>query len=195
MDGVNSGLIYDSISEKIISIAEKLATGEGAHNVTVKKITSELGATNRVFYNRFHGVDEVLEIVYKKAVLRMHESVKSDYDINTEFFEYVLDVTEKVLINTYNIKKEFNQYMFSHDSLTESNYKWWVCEIKKIIKIGKENKQIKDVDPDMLSYAVWCFCRGYNADAVSRNISKEEALKNFRFGFGCLLDGIRYKPE
>ena len=52
-------------------------------------------------------------------------------------------------------------------------------------------KLIKNIDSDMLSYSIWCFCRGFNADAVGRRLSKEDAIKNFKFGFGCILDGIK----
>ena len=50
-------LISDSISEEIVRIAEDLATRDGAHTVTVRKILEKLGTTNRVFYNRFRNID------------------------------------------------------------------------------------------------------------------------------------------
>ena len=58
-----STLINDKTSDRIIEIATKLVKSEGAHNVTVRKVLKELGATNRVFYNRFRNIAEVLEIV------------------------------------------------------------------------------------------------------------------------------------
>ena len=184
-------LIIDEISDEIVRIAEKIAMKDGALNVNVRRILTEMGVTNRVFYNRFHNIDEVLEIVYKNAVFKMHESINSKIDKDTDFFGYVLDVVTNVLINTYEIKKQFSHYMFEHDSLTENNRQWWTKEIKNLIEYAKEKDFIKDVDVDMLSYSIWCFCRGFNADAVARNLSKEEAVKCFRFGFGCLLDGIK----
>jgi len=185
-------LIQDEMSETIIEVAEMLATKKGAHTVTVSKILNELEITNRVFYNRFHNIGEVLEIIYKKAVYQMHESIKSEFDIEKDFFEYVMDVTVKVLINTYDIKKQFSHYAFEHDSLTQSNYVWWTTEIKKLVEFGKIKNLVRnDVDPDMLSYSIWCFCRGFNADAVGRNLSKEEAVKRFREGFGYMLNGLK----
>ena len=65
-------LIYDDMSERIIDIAEELATTGGARSVTVTSILKKLGTTNRVFYNRYHNVDEVLELIYSRAVFRMH---------------------------------------------------------------------------------------------------------------------------
>lgn len=185
-------LIQDEMSDTIVEVAEKLATKDGAHTVTVSKILNELEITNRVFYNRFHNINEVLEIIYKKAVYQMHESINSEFDIEKNFFEYVMDVTIKVLINTYDIKKQFSHYAFEHDSLTQSNYVWWTTEIKKLVEFGKVKNLIRsNIDPDMLSYSIWCFCRGFNADAVGRNLSKEEAVKRFREGFGYMLNGLK----
>lgn len=185
-------LIKDSISDDIIEIAENLVKRDGARNVTVRKILTQMGVTNRVFYNRFHNLNEVLEIVYRRAVLKMRESIKSEYDIKTDFYSYVMDVAVKVLVNTYDVKKEFSQYMFEFDSSSDSNRKWWTEQIAKIIDTAKANGQIKDsVSSEMLSYTVWAFFRGYNADAVNRKLSKEDAVKYFKFGLNCLIDGVK----
>ena len=56
---------------------------------------------------------------------------------------------------------------------------------------AKEKKYIKEIDSDAMSYAIWCFCRGYNADAVGRNLPVDVAVRNFRYSFGVLLDGMR----
>ena len=50
---------------------------------------------------------------------------------------------------------------------------------------------LKNIDDDKLAYSVWCFLRGYNADAVLRKMSVDEAIENFKFGFGCFLDGVK----
>ena len=184
-------LISESISEKIIEIAGDFAMREGARNVTVRKILQTLGVTNRVFYNRFHNIEEVLEIVYKRAAVKMRESIHSAIDVTKDFFGYVTDVAVKALIYTYDIKRQFSQFAFEYDSSSPENIVWWTNEIKKIIEIGKATRQIRDVDSELLSYTVWCFIRGYNADAVKRNLSKEEAVRYFTFGLNCLYDGIR----
>ncbi len=184
-------LIRDEISEEIVCAAEKLAKQDGARNVTVRKVLQALEVTNRVFYNRFKNMDEVLELVYQRAMLKMHESVVSAYDIRTDFFNYVMDVGVKVLLNTYDVKNQFSQYMFEFDSIKTANRIWWTEKIQQMIAVGKETGQLKDVDAEKLSYTVWCFFRGYNADAVYRNLSKEEAVANFKFGLNCLFDGLR----
>ena len=187
-------LIRDEISEEIVFVAEEIAKQEGVRNVTVRKILEKMGVTNRVFYNRFPNVDAVFELIYQRAVDKMHESLESEYDVRTDFFGYVMDVVVKVLVNTYEVKNRFSQYMFEFDSVKEANRIWWTNKIREIIEIGKATGQLKPVDSEKLSYTVWCFLRGYNADAVNRKLSQEEAAENVKFGMKCLFDGIK-TPE
>lgn len=184
-------LIADEMSERIVRAVEQLATAEGASTVTVRKILQTLGITNRVFYNRFRNVDEVLEIVYRDMIVKVRRDIVSTYDEKQDFFEYVTDVIEKSLRISYDTKMRFNQFMFESDSHSTSNYVWWTGEIKKLIEYAKAHGLIRDVDSDVLSYSIWCFCRGYNADAVGRQIPCDEAVKNFRYSFGFLLDGLK----
>ena len=186
-----NGLIVDEMSEKIVETAENIVTSSGAHSLTVRKILSTMGITNRVFYNRFHNIGEVLEVVYKNTILKIRTSITTGIDNGKDFFDHVMDVVVNALILSYDAKMQFNHYVFEFDSLTQSNYEWWKFEIKKLIEYARKKDFIKDVDADMLSYSIWCFCRGYNADAVGRKIPKEEAVKNFRYGFGFLLEGLK----
>ena len=188
----HNGLIHDEMSQKIIDITARLTAELGAHAVTVRKILSVLGTTNRVFYNRFHNVDEVLRIVYANAVVNMRQCFKSDYNSKDEFFDYCMDVAVNVFVSTYDIKMQFSRYTFEHDSLTENNRAWWSGEMLKVCKYARSNGLIKDdVDIETLSYSIWCFCRGYNTDAVSRGLAKDDALKYFKFAFGYFLEGIK----
>ena len=91
---------------------------------------------------------------------------------------------------SYDLKMKFNLYIFGNDSLSESNYQWYISRIKQLIKYARDNDLVKDFDDDAMSYAIWCACRGFNADAVMR-IEKEEAIKRFRHSFKFLLDGIK----
>ncbi len=184
-------LISDEISEDIIRAAEELVKDEGAKELNVRKILNAMGITNRVFYNRFRNVNEILEILYTRSVEQMHESVKSPFDIRTQFWQYVMDVATRVLVNTYEVKMQFSQFMFELDSVKEANRDWWTGKIQEIIQVGKEIGEIKDVDAALLSQTIWSFFRGYNADAVSRKLSKEDAVKQFRFGMECLMEGIQ----
>ena len=179
------------MSALIIRTAEEIATEKGADKVTVRSILVALGITNRVFYNRFHNIDEVLTIVYENTVLKIRKSLSSGFDPDGDFFSQVIDIVAKTLRLSYENKMRFNQYVFEYDSESDDNFKWWNSEIKKLIEYGKVKGHLKDVDTEIMSYAIWCFIRGYNADAIGRAIPMDEAERNFKYSFGVLLDGMK----
>lgn len=184
-------MISDEMSEEIIAVASRLATAEGAHRLTVRKILREMDISNRVFYNRFHNIDEVLEIVYTNNIVQMRGCLADGYDDKKDFFEYVLDVLTQVLESTYDMREQFSQYVFEKDSINDSNYKWWMGEIEKLIEYAKSKGIIKDVDSKVLSYSIWCFARGFNADAICRRFTKEDAIDYFRYGMGFFFEGLK----
>ena len=185
------GLICDEMSQKIIEAAEDIVTVSGADSLTVRKLLQTLDITNRVFYNRFRNIGDVLKIVYKNTVLKIRQSVVADFSNETDFFERVTEMVIGTLISSYDKKMQFNSYVFENDSLSQSNYEWWTTEIKKLIVHAKAHGYIKDVDEDIMSYSIWCFCRGFNADAVGRKLPREDAVRQFRYSFGILLDGLK----
>ena len=187
-------LITDAVSDNIIEITEKLVTENGAHSVTASSVIRALGVSNRVFYNRFHNIDEVLKIVYRNLVLRMRKNIQIEFSENEDFFEYVKRIIVNSLTDTYDLKKNFSQYTFEHDSISEDNRIWWTTKIKQLFKYGMDKGLLKkDLDTDTLSYFLWCLCRGCNADAVSRNLTKEEASKCLLEGFNYFVEGVKAK--
>ena len=187
-------LITDAVSDNIIEITEKLVTENGAHSVTASSVIRALGVSNRVFYNRFHNIDEVLKIVYRNLVLRMRKNIQIEFSENEDFFEYVKRIIVNSLTDTYDLKRNFSQYTFEHDSISEDNRIWWTTKIKQLFKYGMDKGLLKkDLDTDTLSYFLWCLCRGCNADAVSRNLTKEEASKCLLEGFIYFVEGVKAK--
>lgn len=183
--------ISDEMSQSIIAAAERLALTEGADKVNVRAVLRELNITNRVFYNRFRNIDEVLAIVYENTVLKIRESIIAKFDPDGDFFSQVIDIVANTLVMSYENKMHLNQYIFESDSLSDRNYRWWKNEIRRLIDFGKAHGHIKNVDSEIMSYALWCFIRGYNADALGRGIPKEEAVNSFKYSFAVLLDGMR----
>lgn len=191
-DGDNLELIRDEMSDTIIQTVEELVMTEGAYSVNVRRILQTLDITNRVFYNRFHNINQVLDIIYEKMVLKIRESIQTAYDPEKDFFETVTDIATSTLVISYKTKMNFNQYVFDNDSRSQKNYEWWKSEIEKIIEYGKEKEYIKkDLVTNVISYSVWCFIRGYNADALGRKIPLRDAEANFRYSFSVLLDGMK----
>ena len=93
-----NGRIEDAMSERIVDTAERIAIAEGAHTVTVRRLLTELGITNRVFYNRFRNAEEVLSLVYRRMIVRIRTDIVSEYDGTRDFFDYVMEVVERSLI-------------------------------------------------------------------------------------------------
>ena len=190
-----NGLIVDEMSDRIIAVAERMAMTNGAHTVNVRKILLELGITNRVFYNRFRNIEDVLSIVYQKVSEQIRANVTWESNTQEEFFERVTDMVANTLVRSYDLKKQFNQYIFENDSRSQSNYEWWMNAIRQMLTYAKGKGYVRaDADVDVLSYSLWCFWRGYNADAVGRGVPKSEAIKNCKYSFGIILDGLRAEP-
>ncbi len=184
-------LISDEMSEQIIATTAKLVTEFGTQYVTVRKILNEMNISNRVFYNRFHNLDEVLQAVYLDLILKMRENLKAVPE-DMDYFEYATHVVVKCMIDTYDMWRQFSQYSFEHSSLTEQNRLWWTGRITEILNKAKELGVVrKDINSEQLAYFTWCICRGVNADAVSRKLSKTEAVECLKAGFECLLEGIK----
>lgn len=185
-------LIYDEMSERIVDAAERIAKSDGAEVVTVREILRALDITNRVFYNRFNNVEQVLEIVYQRMVLEIRKSLALSFEPDEDYFTQISRIAASTLIMSYDIKMNFNQYVFKSDSVLTGNFDWWQSEIKRLIELGKSRGHLRaEIDTDVMSYAIWCFIRGYNADAVGRGIPKEEAVRNFIYSFNVLLDGMK----
>ena len=184
-------LIQDEMSDKIISAAEEIAVENGTEDLTVRKILRALGITNRVFYNRFHNIGEVLEKVYEKTVLKARNCIMSRADAKKDFFENVYDLVSEIISMSYDSRKQMSSFVFETDSNEKENREWWTAEIKKMIDYAMENGYIKKVDSEVLSHSIWCFCRGYNADVIAQNIPKEEAVANFRYSFSFMIEALK----
>ncbi len=193
MKYTENNLITDEMSEKIINTAEMLVMSNGANNITVRQILKELDITNRVFYNRFRNINDVLAIVYRNTVVKIRESLPETFEANSweEFYQKTMEIVVGSLTNSYDHKMKFIHYVFENDSLSKSNFLWWKSEIKKMLDYAMAKGFIKQVDSDVLAYSIWCFVRGYNADAVSRNLPRDEAVEHFKYSFDFLLEGMR----
>lgn len=190
----SSVVIRDSVSDRIIELTEDLVVKQGVKAISVSMLMKKLGMTNRVFYNRFRNIEEVLNIVYKKVVLKMRDNITAGTNPRMNYYEYVEKLIVMCMEDTYDLKNQFSQYMFEHDSLSKDNYEWWIKKIKELINYGIENGYLKEnLNADDLSYFIWCFCRGCNLDAVMRNISKEDAVRSLKAGFKCFLEGAKKK--
>ena len=183
--------ISDEMSKKIISTVKDLAKTKGANSITVSDVLRELNISNRVFYNRFNNIEEVLQLIYIEITDSFHQNFDLGFDSAEDFFENLINYMENTLIGSYNTKGNLNQFIFERDSVSSKNFDWWIEEIKRIINFAIEEGYIRDINIDQLSYAIWCFIRGFNADALSRDIPLEESREAFRYSFKLFLDGLQ----
>lgn len=185
--------IEDEISDEIIRRATDIASGCGVGSLSVKRIITELGITNRVFYNRFKNINEVLQCIYKNVVASMRQSITVEYSPDKDYYEFLTDIAVSILKKTYTNKLHFSQYMFDYDSMNSENRNWWLGRMKTILQYGMDNGYLKKTDLHLLSNALWCFCHGYNASSVGNSLSLDEVVSSFKLGFESMIEGL--KPQ
>ena len=118
-------LIKDEVSEEILATAEALALKHGAEKLTVRMILREMQVTNRVFYNRYKNVEEVLNIVYQRIAVKMRESILQKFDGTQDFFTQIIDIVANTLLLSYDTKQNLFRFVFDTDSLSQDNFLWW----------------------------------------------------------------------
>lgn len=183
--------LQDEVSDKIISAATKMALNNGVGCLSVKAIINELNITNRVFYNRFKNLNEVLECIYQNVVQAMRQCILVEYDGKQDYYEFLIDIAASVLKKTYENKLHFSQYMFEYDSLNAANRNWWMERIKALLQYGIDRGLLKNTDLNLLCYSIWCFCLGFNTSSIGTDLTVDEAVAAFRLGIGTMLEGLR----
>ena len=169
--------LQDEISTKIINTVTKMVYEGGAANINVQMVLKKLKITNRVFYNRFKNIDEVLLCVSQNLVHKMRQCMLRPYNEKENYHKYLVSLATDVLVKTYEIKKDFSDYMFNNDIVNESNKLWWIDHMIPALEYGVKNGFLKPMDLREMAYAVWCFCRGFNVDAVWNSSKRLKLLK------------------
>lgn len=183
--------IEDETSNRIIDTAMEIALSEGVSNLTVSKIIRAMDVTNRVFYNRFKDINDVITAVYERVVHKLRSCLDVKYDGKQDYCEFITDLAVSVLTETYKLKLHFAGYLYNYNAYNEENRIWWINHIAPLIDYGIEHGIFKKTDSRLLAYSVWCYCRGFTAATMDSNLSTDEGLAAFRIGFKCLMDGVR----
>ncbi len=187
--------LQDDISKKIIDTVTKMVYDGGAANINVQTVLKKLKITNRVFYNRFKNIDEVLLSVSQNLVHKMRQCMLRPYNEKENYHKYLVSLATDVLVKTYEIKKDFSDYMFNNDIVNESNKIWWIDHMIPAIEYGVKNGFLKPMNTRKMAYAIWCFCRGFNVDAIKSRLELNEALKTFTMAFTFLIDGMTLNKD
>ena len=187
--------LQDEISAQIIDTVTKMVYEGGASDINVRAVLKKLKITNRVFYNRFKNIDEVLLCVSQNLVHKMRECILRPYNKKENYHKYLLSLATDVLVKTYEIKKDFSDYMFNNDIVNESNKLWWIDHMIPPLEYGIKNGFLKPMNVKKMSYAIWCFCRGFNVDAIKSRLELDEALKTFQTAFTFLIEGMTLNKD
>ena len=187
--------LQDEISTKIINTVTKMVYEGGAANINVQMVLKKLKITNRVFYNRFKNIDEVLLCVSQNLVHKMRQCMLRPYNEKENYHKYLVSLATDVLVKTYEIKKDFSDYMFNNDIVNESNKLWWIDHMIPALEYGVKNGFLKPMDIREMAYAVWCFCRCFNVDAIKSRLELNKALETFTMAFTFLIDGMTLNKD
>ena len=115
--------LEDELTDQIVDVATKIAYTDGVAHISVKRIINELGVSNRVFYNRFKNIQDVLDIVYHRIVKQMRECINTEYDESCDYYDYLQNIGVAVLKRTYEDKLHFSQWISKGPSFNEAGGK------------------------------------------------------------------------
>ena len=182
--------LEDETSKTIIATAAQIARREGMEELTVKRVLTELKVSNRVFYNRFRNIDDVIQVLYEDLVQEIRSSLERVQQPAQSYPDYLLELAVAAVEKIYQNTLHFKQYLFSYQVANDTNRDWWLKKIQQLLRSGMEQGELKVNDPVKMSYGVWCFCLGFHRDAVGEELTEQEAMDAFREAFSCLIQGM-----
>lgn len=182
--------LEDETSKTIIATAAQIARREGMEELTVKRVLTELKVSNRVFYNRFRNIDDVIQVLYEDLVQEIRSSLERVQQPAQSYPDYLLELAVAAVEKIYQNTLHFKQYLFSYQVANDTNRDWWLKKIQQLLCRGMEQGELKVNDPVKMSYGVWCFCLGFHRDAVGDELTEQEAMDAFREAFSCLIQGM-----
>lgn len=182
--------LEDETSKTIIATAAQIARREGMEELTVKRVLTELKVSNRVFYNRFRNIDDVIQVLYEDLVQEIRSSLERVQQPAQSYPDYLLELAVAAVEKIYQNTLHFKQYLFSYQVANDTNRDWWLKNIQQLLRRGMEQGELKVNDPVKMSYGVWCFCLGFHRDAVGDELTEQEAMDAFREAFSCLIQGM-----
>ncbi len=182
--------LEDETSKTIIATAAQIARREGMEELTVKRVLTELKVSNRVFYNRFRNIDDVIQVLYEDLVQEIRSSLERVQQPAQSYPDYLLELAVAAVEKIYQNTLHFKQYLFSYQVANDTNRDWWLKKIQQLLRRGMEQGELKVNDPVKMSYGVWCFCLGFHRDAVGDELTEQEAMDAFREAFSCLIQGM-----
>lgn len=185
--------LEDETTKQIIAAATGIAQREGIEQLSVKGILAEMGVSNRVFYNRFRNIDDIIQILYNELVQEIRASLKSVREEGRDYYSYLLELAVAVVRKIYQNNLHFRKHLLSYHASNDSNRNWWLTQIQTILQDGINRGLLRKMNITAVSYGVYCFCLGFHKEAVGEALEGEQAIGAFSQSFALLIEGM--KPE
>ena len=139
--------LEDETSKTIIATAAQIARREGMEELTVKRVLTELKVSNRVFYNRFRNIDDVIQVLYEDLVQEIRSSLERVQQPAQSYPDYLLELAVAAVEKIYQNTLHFKQYLFSYQVANDTNRDWWLKKIQQLLRRGMEQGELKVNDP------------------------------------------------
>lgn len=151
--------------EYIIECAKKLFVSKGYHNTTVGDIIEECRIVRSTFYSHFKSKIEIFHIlvdrfseILLRAILGINISrARRDMDLAQQIREMSAALVEAIDANR-DLARLLITASLGHDNEFDNRvsafYHTILRAIKQLFVEGIEGKNVKDLDPDLMSYFV-----------------------------------------
>lgn len=184
--------IEDETTKRIIETATAIAQQDGMEKLSVKRILEEMNVSNRVFYNRFRNIEDVIEVMYHEFVGNLRGRIELEKLAEDDhYYETLLELAVSVVRKMYHDDIHFRMRLLSYETSKASNRSWWLEQIEAILKDGVKRGLLKPMNEQAVSYGIWCFCLGYHKEALGQQVSEEEAIAGFIESFSFLIEGMK----
>lgn len=184
--------IEDETTKEIIHTAKKIAQKEGLEQLSVKRILAEMKVSNRVFYNRFRNIEDVIELLYEQAVNSLREIIDlSLLEKDELYYETLENLAVNVVRCLYQNNIHFRARLLSYETSKDNNRNWWIEQIQTILCDGVTRGLLKPMDELGTARGIWCLCLGFHKEALGKSVPEQEAIASFRTFFTIFIEGMK----
>ncbi|MBE7042550.1 MAG: TetR/AcrR family transcriptional regulator [Ruminococcaceae bacterium] len=184
--------IEDETTVTIIRVAKEIAQKEGIEQLSVKRILTEMKVSNRVFYNRFRNIEDVIELLYEQAVNSFRGIIDlSLLEQSENYYETLENLAVNVVRCLYQNNIHFRARLLTYEASKDNNRNWWITQIQDILRNGVERGLLRPMDELAVARGIWCFCLGFHKEALGNSVSEQDAISSFRASFSIFISGMK----
>lgn len=165
----------EEVREKILSIASRIISEEGAEALSIRKITKEMDYSVGIVYHYFKSKDEIINTLLAEGYERILASIKSP-DENLTVDESLRYSIKSYIRSALEWKEEYKAMMFSSKenileitSVLDEDVGEKRIAFRKLIeniKKGISDGVYEFCDPEITAQAIWCAMFGLTARMI-----------------------------